>query len=173
MRRVVTGNDAQGKAVFVSDGESEKIELGADIPPVELVWGWDAIPAVPTDGAKPDYRRYFPPDGALRVIVVSMPPDDQPVELDPQVAEESFVGLYTDADWDPENPGMHTTASIDIGLVLSGKVLLELDDGEQRLLEPGDWYIQNGTRHAWRNPYDEPCRVAIFLAGTSSTKHLV
>ena len=61
---------------------------------------------------------------------------------------------------------MHTTVSIDIGLVLEGSVVLELDVGAKRQLDPGDWYVQNGTRHAWRNPYDVPCRVAIFMLGT-------
>jgi hypothetical protein len=169
MRRVVTGNDEQGKAVFVSDGEPEMIEIDGATAPVELMWGWDATPGVPYDGAKPDYRRYFPPNnGALRAIVVPIPPDSAPVELDPKVADESFVGLFTDADWDPEEPGMHTTVSIDIGVVLEGSVVLELDDGAKRQLDPGDWYVQNGTRHAWRNPYDVPCRVAIFMLGADA-----
>ena len=30
---------------------------------------------------------------------------------------------------------------------------------------PGDTVIQNGTRHAWRNPYDEPCRMVVVLVG--------
>ena len=30
---------------------------------------------------------------------------------------------------------------------------------------PGDAVIQNGTRHAWRNPYDEPCQMVVVLVG--------
>jgi hypothetical protein len=25
--------------------------------------------------------------------------------------------------------------------------------------------VQNGTRHAWRNPFDEPCTIAVTLVG--------
>ena len=30
---------------------------------------------------------------------------------------------------------------------------------------PGDTVIQNGTRHAWRNPFDEPCVMVVVLIG--------
>ena len=32
-------------------------------------------------------------------------------------------------------------------------------------LGPGDTVVQNGTRHAWRNPFSEPCRMVVFIAG--------
>ena len=43
--------------------------------------------------------------------------------------------------------------------------VLELDDGASVELGPGDTVVQNGTRHAWRNPYSEPCRMVVFLVG--------
>ena len=30
---------------------------------------------------------------------------------------------------------------------------------------PGDTVVQNGTRHRWRNPFDEPCVMALFMVG--------
>lgn len=41
----------------------------------------------------------------------------------------------------------------------------ELDDGAEVLLGAGDTAVQNGTRRAWRNRGDEPCRMAVFMAG--------
>ncbi|GIT60879.1 MAG: hypothetical protein Ct9H300mP20_07060 [Gammaproteobacteria bacterium] len=38
---------------------------------------------------------------------------------------------------EPENEGMHTTDSVDYGVVISGNPKLELDDGETVDLEPG------------------------------------
>jgi hypothetical protein len=38
---------------------------------------------------------------------------------------------------EPDNPGMHTTDTIDFEVVLSGEVVLELDDGAERVLRPG------------------------------------
>ena len=60
---------------------------------------------------------------------------------------------------------MHTTASVDYEFVVSGRVLLELDDGATVELGAGDTVVQNGTRHAWRNPYDEPARMVVVLVG--------
>ena len=51
---------------------------------------------------------------------------------------------------------MHTTDTVDIDVVISGEVDLELDDGSEVHLRPGDCVIQNGTRHAWRNRTSEP-----------------
>lgn len=53
---------------------------------------------------------------------------------------------------------------------MSGRVVLELDDGATRELSAGDTVIQNGTRHAWRNPFDEPYVVAVVLVGAHHDK---
>ena len=48
---------------------------------------------------------------------------------------------------------------------VAGRVVLELDDGATIELGQGDTVIQNGTRHAWRNPYDEPGQMVVVLVG--------
>ena len=58
-----------------------------------------------------------------------------------------------------------TTASVDFGVVLSGQAQLELDDGATVVLDVGDTYIQNGTRHRWSNPGDVPAVLAVALVG--------
>ena len=60
---------------------------------------------------------------------------------------------------------MHTTDTVDFELILEGEVWLELDDGVEVHLKPGDTVVQNGTRHAWRNKSSEPCTVAYALVG--------
>jgi quercetin dioxygenase-like cupin family protein len=65
---------------------------------------------------------------------------------------------------------MHTTATIDYGVVLSGEVILELDDGAKLTLRPGDTYIQNGTRHRWSNTGDVPAVLAVALIGAHHDK---
>jgi quercetin dioxygenase-like cupin family protein len=64
-----------------------------------------------------------------------------------------------------DNPGMHTTATVDFDMVLSGEVWLELDGGAERMLRAGDCVIQNGTRHAWHNRSDAPCVMLVVLLG--------
>ena len=43
--------------------------------------------------------------------------------------------------------------------------LVEVDDGADFLLSPGDVVIQNGTRHRWRVVGDVPATVAAVLIG--------
>ena len=50
---------------------------------------------------------------------------------------------------------MHTTDTIDFEYVLSGEIALELDDGAEVVLHPGDTVVQNGTRHRWHNRSSE------------------
>lgn len=66
---------------------------------------------------------------------------------------------------EPDHPGMHTTATVDDEFVVSGRVVLELDDGATCELGPGDTVVQNGTRHAWRNPFDETCVLVVAPIG--------
>jgi len=61
--------------------------------------------------------------------------------------------------------GMHRTNTVDYGIVLSGRIWLELDDGVKEKLQQGDCVIQNGTRHAWRNEFEEPCLMAFIMIG--------
>ena len=68
---------------------------------------------------------------------------------------------------DPSDPGMHTTDTIDFEVVLEGTIVLELDDGAEVTLHPGDTVVQNGTRHRWKNPGDKPARLALFMCGAS------
>ena len=52
-----------------------------------------------------------------------------------------------------------------VGIVLQGEIVLELDDGDCTPLSTGDIVIQNGTRHAWRNRSDRPATMAFVLIG--------
>ena len=54
--------------------------------------------------------------------------------------------------FDRSAPGMHTTDTIDYGVVVRGEMTLELDDGKIMSLRQGDCIVQNGTRHRWRDP---------------------
>jgi quercetin dioxygenase-like cupin family protein len=66
---------------------------------------------------------------------------------------------------DDDEPGMHRTDSTDFGVVLSGNLICELDDGAEVLLSPGDVVVQNGTRHRWRVVGDLPAVMAVVIIG--------
>jgi mannose-6-phosphate isomerase-like protein (cupin superfamily) len=176
VRRVVTGHDASGKAIFVSDEKIAPVTL-ALLPGSEFhrFWGADSTLTFPDDGSRPDAPRYFPPVGGFRFGFFTIPPDGgvgAPPDLDLGAALAEFeeklpgMGEYLELD----EPGMHTTASVDYGVVLSGRATLELDDGAKIVLDPGDTYIQNGTRHRWSNTGDIPAVLAVALVGAHHHK---
>lgn len=95
-------------------------------------------------------------------------PDDLDMEAAISKLNEKLPGLGEPLE--PDHPGMHTTATIDYEYIVSGRCVLELDYGATRELGPGDTVIQNGTRHAWRNPFREPCVIVYALVGAHHAK---
>jgi mannose-6-phosphate isomerase-like protein (cupin superfamily) len=171
IRRVVTGHDESGKSVFLSDEQVAAITL-ALLPGSEFhrLWGADVKPTFPDDGTQPSSELYFPPLDGFRFAVFTIPPDGgvgAPADLDVTAAlaefERKLPGLAEHME--PEHPGMHTTATVDFGVVMSGEAILELDDRQKLTLGPGDVYVQNGTRHRWSNKGDVPAVVAVVLIG--------
>jgi quercetin dioxygenase-like cupin family protein len=58
--------------------------------------------------------------------------------------------------------GFHRTSTIDYVYVLSGEVVLLLDEQEV-LIKAGDTVIQRNTDHAWRVDAAEPARLLVAL----------
>jgi len=172
VRRVVTGHSPDGKAIFVSDSEVEPISV--KLIPGGYTWRlWEEDEAVtlPTDGSFHLCPTFFPPVGGFRFGLFTIPPmtETVPEDIDLPAAmaefEEKLPGFA--ARLEPDNPGMHRTDTIDYEYVISGEVWLELDDGKEVHLRPGDTVVQNGTRHAWRNKGSEPCLMALCLIGAN------
>jgi len=129
---------------------------------------------LPSDGSPPPQQGWFPPVGGFRFAFFTLGPDTvtMPADLDMGAAlaelSRKLPGL---ADvMEPDHPGMHTTDSIDVDMVVSGEVWLELDDGAQVQLKAGDCVVQNGTRHAWRNKSGAPCTLAVAIVGARRTR---
>jgi mannose-6-phosphate isomerase-like protein (cupin superfamily) len=177
IRRVVTGHDKSGKAVFVSDSEVEPTTVGL-MPGAEFhkLWGGDKTPSFPDDGARPAEPTYFPPIGGFRFGMFTLPPATRGAGP-PAVADDAAAGRELEqklpgmaAYMEPNAPGMHTTDTIDFEIVLDGEVCLELDDGKEVQLRAGDTVVQNGTRHAWHNRGTKPVRIGVFIAGARHAK---
>lgn len=173
VRRVVTGHDAGSKAVFSSDSVIETRSVhGIPFEYVPL-WSAEQPPALPDAGTPPAPGNYYPPIGGLRFGLFTIPPACE-IAMTPEQRrhartqlEAVFPGLA--AHWEVADPGMHTTDSIDFGYVVSGSIWLELDDGTSKELRAGDSYVQNGTRHAWRNRGTAPCSILVVMVGTERT----
>ena len=170
MRRVVTGAAPDGRSVVVSDDRVAPITISL-MPGGAFfdLWGDDAPPAFPDAGARAPYRGWFPGPEGYRFEVITIPPDGtpKPAGFDPASAMAEAAarlpGLLESMDKD--HPGMHRTDTVDLIHILSGRCLLNLDGGEEVTLEPGDSLVQNGTRHGWKVPFDEPCTMLCVSIG--------
>lgn len=169
-RVIVTGQTASGKSVIVSDSHPTPVTVTA-LPGYEFwrVWGNDAVPQLPSDGSPTPQPRYFPPKHGFRFGYFTIPPDASAKldEMDMAAAvgeiAQKLPGMAETLD--PNHPGMHTTDSVDFDVVISGEVVLELDDGAEVTLRAGDSVVQNGTRHAWHNRTAQNAVVAFCLVG--------
>lgn len=169
-RRVVAGHSADSKAVFVSDSIVEPHHASGLGFEFFRLWGAESAPSFPDAGSLPAYQNYFPPVGGFRFDIFTIPAErtTPPAKQEQKIAYARMGEMLPDlpAHMESTNPGMHTTDSIDFGYVISGNIWLELDDGSMKELHAGDTYVQNGTRHAWRNRSSEPCSILIVLIGT-------
>lgn len=161
MRRVVTGTDQNGRSVFVADGDVGSVHL----------WASDEVVALPADGTPPVYETVFPPAAGFRVLVATFGPE--PNLAARVAADQAWLAdplFMAHASVDGDGSGMHTTQTVDIGLVLDGEIHLELDDGAEVLLSAGDSFVQNGTRHAWHNRSDRDCTVHFTIIGADQAR---
>ncbi len=161
-RRVVTANDAAGKSHFLHDGETPgRLEIGIGF--FDQIWVDD--PGDPEAGGTRDpvsakKVHLEPPVDGSRMVVVTFEPESR-------VTEEGRDDARFDDDgaMEPDEPGMHTTRTIDYGAVLSGEIVLELDASEVTL-RAGDTIVQRGTRHRWYNRGSEPCTMAFVMVAS-------
>ena len=161
VRRIVTGHDAQGRSVIVSD--TTTVMDG----PLHELWMTEGTPArfggAPHLGALP--LDLEPPKGGTVVRFVRFMPTQ---EVSMEELEQRFSKVFADIKASHtrvdtrRHPAMHRTRTVDYGIVLSGRVTLLMDEGE-RELKPFDVVIQRGTNHGWVNPGPEPALVAFVL----------
>ena len=142
IRRVVTGHDDEGRATVLLDGPAGNVKSPRPGQFSTLLWCTDDAPApVPVGRDVEDMgaRRLgtYPPERGTRFMIAEYPPGNV--------------------------PRRHRTETLDYIIVLSGRIEMELDDGQTVALEAGDVLVQRGTYHAWRNPGPEVCRMAFVL----------
>lgn len=177
IRRVVTGINSSGKAVFVSDGAPPRTAAFKHVPGmnVSLLWKTETGSQVGATNSDltPAASSWVPQPGGTSLMVIVLPPDSVMAspEFDPMAAGGEYMqhlpGMAEKFEMDA--PGMHTTDSVDYGVVLDGEVVLELDDGSTTSLKKYDVVVQNGTRHAWRNPGTKPVTMLFVLTGAQRT----
>lgn len=170
-RRVATGTDAQGLSFVARDEYVEPITVSA-LPGFswQRLWSFDELPEDPADWTHQSGLSHFPPVGGVRFTIFTVPPAGTAVSepTAEQLAELDRKLPGRGHHMENSQDGMHRTASVDLIVVLSGAIVLELDGGVTVNLSAGDSVVQNGTRHAWRNTTDHPCVMAVVLVGAGA-----
>jgi len=144
-RRVVTGHDARGKSVVVSDAAPPQhhsmhgLSIGADF---HEMWGdAETVPELTS--------------------VATREPNERPFTIMPAAGHLlRILDVYPLKDGG-KRTAMHRTRTLDYVVVIEGELVLILDDSEVVLM-PGDVVVQRGTDHAWENRSDALARAAFF-----------
>lgn len=63
-----------------------------------------------------------------------------------------------------------TIVSLDYCVVLSGEIILELDNGDEKTVKAGEFIVQGGANHRWINRTDGTCRIACVMVGAEKIK---
>lgn len=172
VRRVVTGHDAHGKAVVITDGPAPMVHVNRHHPDwvSSDIWRTAETPAhieanfhETTNGA----RRQLPHTGGTVLRINHFPPEPASVRaMSVDDAKKAFAALgNVEASTFAQNgrhPMMHRTETIDYAIVLFGEMTMLLDDSEV-ILKAGDVLVQCGTNHAWSNRSDAPAAIAFVL----------
>ena len=137
IRRVVTGHAPDGRAVVSIDEIATNVISRRPGHASCIVWSSVAVPVdndEAGDGGLRDFHDCEAGGAIFRII--------------------SYAPGVT--------PRMHRTLTIDYAVVMSGEIVMALDDGEV-VLRAGDVLVQRGTIHNWDNRGSEPCVIAFVL----------
>jgi len=139
IRRVVTGHDAQGKAVVRIDEVCSHFKESRPNGFVCNIWTTDTAPA-DNDGQADNGQR----DGKFTMIANG--------------------SVFRILDFRPGvQKRVHRTDSIDYIVVMSGEIDMALESGAEVHLKAGDVMVQRGTVHNWINRGTETCVMAVIL----------
>ncbi|OOP60492.1 hypothetical protein BMF89_16625 [Arthrobacter sp. SRS-W-1-2016] len=170
-RRVVVGYDDDGKSAVLQDGLSTTRLVGPGNTKCDI-WRLGTVP-VPSlselDDGLDGRVITAPPTDGLVVRVVTFPADS---EWDRSQgysdANGSLEGSVSVADAGGI-PGMHSTNTLDILVVISGELHVVLETGET-LLRQGDTLVMtSGAKHAWSNKTDSTATVVTVAVSAAPT----
>ncbi len=162
-RRLVTGHDATGRSVLLSDTAVGQGTLGN-------FNFWHGRPgATPGTADRSDAVPFFPGPGETVFRIFQLPPPDP--AIGPEEIAAIARGFFAGVGWPgartdtSRHPLMHQTPTTDYIVLLSGEVSLLLDEGEPIPLRPYDAVVQRATNHAWVVTGKEPATLLCVMVG--------
>ena len=165
MRRIITGHNAEGKAVITIDGPPAR-SLSENEGGLYELWNTDGNEINTLDDIdRADSEVLLsPPVGGtkFRYFQINPTPEGVPADLIEAATAAAFekMGAAHHRVDTTRHPAMHKTKTIDYIILLKGDVTLLLDE-EEVDLKPFDVVVQRGTNHAWVNNGSE---TALFIA---------
>ena len=138
-RCVVTGNNAVGKSIILTDGRGIEDPISRAKLKSTFLWIEDQLPVhLDNNSNRNTDTAFLPPSRGLSARIMTCEP-----------------GFYAD---------YHQTDTIDLIIIVSGQIELLLDEGST-VLNVGETVIQRATNHGWRVFGEKPCTfVAIMLS---------
>jgi len=156
MRRVITGDDANGQSVIILDGGPSSTVGNTNLGGLFEIWEDAASglldPRDRTDlGTKRPVLGPRPGNVQVRWVVVAPLPEGVPKAKLDRAVREGFASFDAEQHIidQTRHPAMHETHTLDIICLLQGDASLILE-GSERRLKPGQVVIQRGTNHAWQ-----------------------
>ncbi|BAV05343.1 Cupin domain-containing protein [Filimonas lacunae] len=181
-RRIVTGHDAAGNAILISDAPPTHTQLvgGPGGPTFFEVWHTLETPAlIYAQPVEPGENGLVlpPPKNGTRIRVIEFPPEGEEIQkLTGADAAAKFKSMGDEkastSNEAAPHPLMHRTKTVDYGIVLEGEITLVLDK-EEAIIRAGDIIVQNGTNHAWANRSGNICRMVFILIDGAFTDEVV
>ncbi len=163
VRRIVTGQNAEGKSVFVEDRICPHVVKRGNGNVIVELWFTDEHPADNSgykDPGMPQKVLDTGRDGSIFRIVIYAPDTERAAAIAESTAKgEKLDPRYKGAS---RHFGFHKTETLDYAVVLKGEIYALMDEGETKMTE-GDVLIQRGTSHAWSNRSDKPCSVLVAM----------
>lgn len=168
IRRIVTGEDAQGRSRIAEDAPATAIRTVAERPGYRAVnvWRTEETPAkIISPDTTANHQGILPPKHGAILRIIDFPPEPaDPAERKRRI-QATFGAIFSDATRDQRagaHPGMHRTGTVDYAIILEGEIWAVMDEGET-LMRTGDVLIQRGTNHAWANRSKKSARIAFVL----------
>jgi hypothetical protein len=168
MRRIVSAESKAGVVMQVSDIlDTETADR------VTNIWGFDKIPELPLtpEQVLGEYKRLgiFGPKDSVRVDLQVVPPEKAgATDLGSLMAKIDF-GTGGGMTQGEHGGAMHRTDTIDLAVVLKGEVDIAYpgEDGQVHATtaKEGDFFVQNGAFHEFRNRSSDPCVILMFVFG--------
>lgn len=165
-RRIVTGHNEQAQSMIILDDHAQNV---THIPSWEGLYVTElwVTSEMPIDNFGDGDRSLRPlkhdPDPSGTIFrLVEIPPESKTSFNAAGIFQELGSTNKPSESDSSRHPTMHKTNSIDYLVVISGEMIMEMEEGST-LLQQGDCIVQRGTNHAWVNKSDKSCLIAAIL----------